>query len=116
MTTEKITLNVDDKLYYFRYSFISEIITIDRVTDKTAWADKIKFKRLQDSSNYIRSIGSGSYSGHYRLENPELLAEYGLKQKRRKAIQGFEKLAKACESTDEETINKYLQFIQSCEK
>jgi hypothetical protein len=116
MTTEEIKLNVGDRLYYFQYGIIGHTITIDRVTDKTAWSDRTKFKREQGCNHYIRSIGSGSYSGHYRLETPEILAEYGLKLKRRKAIEGFEKLAKACQSADEETLNKYLQFIESLEK
>ena len=116
MTTEEITLNVGDKLYYLQLGLLRHKITIDRITDKTAFSGNIKFKREQEYNYYIRAIGSDTYSGHYSLETPELLAEYTIKQKRQKASEAFNKLAKSCHSADEETINKYLEAIKLCEK
>jgi hypothetical protein len=117
MTTEKITLNVGDRLYRLGRNNIEGIYVIDRVTAKTAWANTIEFRREVTDPRYIMQKGADKWSfHHFELESPELMRRARLQSMRKKCADAFEKLAKACESADEETLNKYLQFIVSLEK
>ena len=75
-------LQVGDVLYSRQYGSIGTKFIIDRVTNTQAISGKKKFRRNIGSNGYVKSIGEGSYSPSYYIENDELKEEY----QRKKAI------------------------------
>ncbi|WP_138481597.1 hypothetical protein [Dyadobacter bucti] len=71
MVAEKLLLNVGDDIYQVGSREVVRVITIDRVTDKSAFANHFKFKR-EHNGKYLSQIGGSPFDGSFFLPTDEL--------------------------------------------
>lgn len=101
-------LKVGDKIYEFRYGYVSRVIAVERMTKTMLICDNDRV-RLRVDGDWIRSVGNFGYGMSYQAETPELKEKYEQIALMKKVQASFDNHLKKLDMGDLKTIDRILE-------
>lgn len=112
MTNNKVMkiedFKVGDKIYEFRYGYVSRVIAVERMTKTMLICDNDRV-RLRVDGDWIRSVGNSGYGMSYQVETPELKAKYEQIALMKKVQSSFDKHIDKLDMADLKAIDQILE-------